>query len=67
MRKSPPVSSTTKYLDVLRYRLGSTRTVVDHLEIFLDSGILHVIGPIQIKTLTNIEIPHFICRNETSY
>ncbi len=42
----------------------TTRIIVNHLEIFLDGGTFHVVSPIQIETLTYVEIVQFM--NERS-
>lgn len=65
-RKSPPVSITAESLIVTRSEWGTTRTVVNHLEMFLDGGTFHVVSPIQIETLSYVEIAEFIYMHERS-
>lgn len=65
-RKSPPVSITAEYLVVTGSDWGITRTVVNHLEMFLDGRTFHVVSPIQIETLSYVEIADFIYMYERS-
>ena len=65
-RKSPPVSITAEYLVVTGSDWGITRTVVNHLEMFLNGGTFHVVSPIQIETLSYVEIADFIYMYERS-
>ncbi len=44
----------------------TTRTVINHFEMFFDGGTFHVVSPIQIETLTYVEIVQFIYMDERS-
>ena len=65
-RKSPPVSTIAEYLVAIRNEWGTTRTIIDHLEMFLNGRTFHIVGPVNIETLTNVKGAHFIYMYEIS-